>query len=393
MIELNKEYTYQEICKCLGWECYSGGNSKKAQIKAIETAFKFYHPMNKKTHKEKKSYIFTEQVKEPVEPIHGGSNNNKNISPMMDYILARLLRMCEYEEDWLSEPHTITACLCGLLNLIDKDIYNVPYLSIEEIKAYCKKHSVDISLFVDYLSILKRNAKSIFLKSLEVLEKKEMIEYLDGYNFYYYMRKNSRTTKLGNVFTVYLNETVKAHETYVCNVLNRKYSLSKKMKGRQLLLQIYGNKDYKEEFDELIIAALTDDNNVIDTLNKAIDDNYGICGEAINDEHEITSYYRSIVITAFENDVPECNIEKLAEKVSSVIIEKSRKELLNKHYTSKREGKTVYSYDKLWNADDIIKVEKLLFKFYDENLAEQMYFMPGIDDWGEPNEMEEELPF
>lgn len=33
MIELNKEYTYKDICEELGWQVYSGGNSKKAQIK------------------------------------------------------------------------------------------------------------------------------------------------------------------------------------------------------------------------------------------------------------------------------------------------------------------------------------------------------------------------
>lgn len=90
MIELNKEYTYKQLCELLGWKNYSGGNGKKAQIKEIESSFEFYHPMNKKTHKEKKSYIFTKQLKDLVEPSvqnNGGSNNNKNITPMMDYLL------------------------------------------------------------------------------------------------------------------------------------------------------------------------------------------------------------------------------------------------------------------------------------------------------------------
>ena len=59
-IELNKEYTYQQICKILGWDL-KAGNSKKAQIKEIESAYEFYHPENKKTHKQKKSYIFTQK--------------------------------------------------------------------------------------------------------------------------------------------------------------------------------------------------------------------------------------------------------------------------------------------------------------------------------------------
>ena len=32
MIELNKEYTYSQICEIVGWKYYSGGNGKKAQI-------------------------------------------------------------------------------------------------------------------------------------------------------------------------------------------------------------------------------------------------------------------------------------------------------------------------------------------------------------------------
>ena len=38
MLELNKEYTYSQICEELGWKT-STGNSKKAQIKEIELAF------------------------------------------------------------------------------------------------------------------------------------------------------------------------------------------------------------------------------------------------------------------------------------------------------------------------------------------------------------------
>ena len=84
MLELNKEYTYKQIVELLGWE-EKAGNSKKAQIKEIESCFEWYHPMNKKTHKEKKSYIFTKQLREPVEPSKsncGGSHNNKNIKPL-----------------------------------------------------------------------------------------------------------------------------------------------------------------------------------------------------------------------------------------------------------------------------------------------------------------------
>lgn len=77
MIEMNKEYSYSDICNELGWEVLSGGNQRVKQIKAIESAFEFYHPENKKTHKPKKSYIFTKQLFEP-ELIDGRKNNGGN---------------------------------------------------------------------------------------------------------------------------------------------------------------------------------------------------------------------------------------------------------------------------------------------------------------------------
>ena len=64
MLELNQEYTYKKICEVLGWK-ESSGNQKKKQIKEVEDSYEFYHPENKKTHKPKKSYIFTKQLKEP----------------------------------------------------------------------------------------------------------------------------------------------------------------------------------------------------------------------------------------------------------------------------------------------------------------------------------------
>jgi len=77
MLELNHEYTYQEICRELGWNVSSGAQKIK-QIKVLEESYKFYHPENKKTYKPKKSYIFTEQLKEPV--ISDGRKNNGTAS-------------------------------------------------------------------------------------------------------------------------------------------------------------------------------------------------------------------------------------------------------------------------------------------------------------------------
>ena len=78
MLQLNIEYTYREICEVLNWNITTG-SAKQKQIKAIEDAYEFYHPENKKTHKPKKSYIFTNKLKE-IELIDGRKNNGGNNS-------------------------------------------------------------------------------------------------------------------------------------------------------------------------------------------------------------------------------------------------------------------------------------------------------------------------
>lgn len=113
MLELNKEYTYKQIIELLGWEIYSGGTAKKAQIKEIESCFEFYHPMNKKTHKEKKSYIFTKQLKEPVEPSR--QNNGKKSNDVIDfYDYLCTIFDSEYFDEWCSS----TTWYCDILNLL-----------------------------------------------------------------------------------------------------------------------------------------------------------------------------------------------------------------------------------------------------------------------------------
>ena len=105
MIKLNTEYTYKEICNELGWNIQSGNNRiKQKQIKTLEESYEFYHPENKKTHKPKKSYVFTKQLKEPIlvdmRKNNGGVRENagkKNLFPdeEFDYLLDNILHTGE----------------------------------------------------------------------------------------------------------------------------------------------------------------------------------------------------------------------------------------------------------------------------------------------------------
>lgn len=103
MLELNKEYTYKEICSVLGWK-QSTGNQKMKQIREIEASYEFFHPENKKTHKPKKSYIFTKQLKEPEITDKRKNNGAENLFPDEDfdylfkYMLQRGKHFNEYHQ-------------------------------------------------------------------------------------------------------------------------------------------------------------------------------------------------------------------------------------------------------------------------------------------------------
>ena len=362
-IKLNTEYTYSQICEIVGWE-QKAGNSKKAQIKEIESCFEFYHPENKKTHKPKKSYIFTKQLKDLVEPSvknNGGSNNNKNITPMIDY----LLRIASETEFNVGTDMTLTHWFCGSagLDLMDKDIYVEQFGSDEELQAFCADYHISKPrLFREYMGIIRKHTKDIFLKALEVMAKKNLVEYIDGYEFYYKMNKRGR---MGNIFTNELNDTVHGLEEKYCNELNDTYNLSKKMSGRRLLMCINRKPEIKEEFDDF----MNNDLNVVpiwDILNERIDEEYKYSCH-VDDEHSIQSYYRAIEIDMIEDSInQDCDKDGLATAVTNVIRRVSRRELLNMKWKDKY-GNVHMTYDSWEDASDIVAIEKLLFTHFDED--------------------------
>ena len=361
-IILNKEYTYPQICEIVGWKVTTG-NSKKAQIKEIESCFEWYHPMNKKTHKEKKSYIFTKQLREPVEPSMENSkgNNNKNITPMIDY----LLRIASEKEFNVGDYMTLTHWFCGSagLDLMDRDIYVEQFGSDEELQAFCAEYNISkLRLFREYMGIIRKHTKDIFLKALEVMAKKNLVEYTDGYEFYYKMNKRGR---MGYIFTNELNDTVHCLEEKNCNELNDAYNLSHKMVGRRLLMCINRKPEIKEQFDDF----MNNDLNVVpvwDILNLCIDKEYKYNCH-VDDKHSIQSYYRAIEIDMIEDTInQDCDKDGLATAVTNVIRRVSRRELLNMKWKDKYENVHM-TYDAWEDATDIVKIEKLLFTHFDED--------------------------
>lgn len=278
MLELNKEYTYKEICNELGWKV-SDGNSKKAQIREIESAFKFFHPENKKTHKPKKSYIFTEMLRELQKPSvknNGGCHNDKNISPMMEY-----LRAIFSDERLHEQPFTMTNLFCNVLKLMRKSCYEKGYAEDDELLNYCQRNYIyNPNLFKAYSATIKKVLKEITLNAITALGREKSCEYEDGYIFYYKMAKSDDRI-IGNIFSDYINDEVIEVERKICEEFNEKHNLSSKMKGRQLLMKIYASKALREQFDREKCAELMKHEDAIRDLNGVIEETYQFTGQYI----------------------------------------------------------------------------------------------------------------
>mgnify|MGYP001029248237 FL=1 len=381
-LELNKEYTYPQICETVGWK-QTTGDSKMAQIREIEDANEYYHPINKKTHKPKKSYVFTKKLRDLVEPSrenNGGAHNTKNIQSMIDYLQAKF----DLDDNWYS----FTDWYCEKLELMHKGICNAVYHP-DEIDAVCEECKIsDGKLFCEYVSAAKSELKNMFLKALAYLDKKNKITYQDQYKFTYQLGKRTR----GNVITDVLNERIEENETIVCNDMNEDYKLSKKMKGRQLLKIIYSKERLTKEFKELSLGMLQDDEYAIDKLNCELSyqhptfhpDYSSICKE-----RPLISYYRGIAISDME--LEESDKDCLALDITNRIRTKVRKSLMK-------------SYRKPMELSDLKAIEKALFQQYYDKIDEDIILLADNDDasdieqifgsndnWGEPVSMEHDF--
>ena len=352
MLELNKEYTYKEIIELLGWE-EKAGNSKKAQINEIESAYEFYHPMNKKTHKEKKSYIFTKQLRELVEPSKsncGGSHNNKNIAPMIKYLQAHT-----GDEFCDGIYYSMTDWYCDILDLLDKELCNTVYQGEDAIIAYCEKYGIsNKKLLCDYVSEARRTLKGIFLKALANMEKNDLVEYHNGYIFIYQLSAK----KLGWVTTDIINDLVKENETVVCNDLKEEHNLSDNLKGRQLLMQIYNRKDLTQAFDEFKILELMGDDEAIKKLNKVMEFEYDHGYTAIDIDHPLINYYGGVSIIGME--FVDGDVDALAKEITTIVRNKTLKAMYSKG-SKNASGERYYVYNEFEHGAEMAHIASLLF--------------------------------
>jgi len=378
---------YKELCEHLG-ELAKGGKSKQLQLLDWQRYFEYKREGNK--------FIITNVYAEPLEKKQRTSNNIKNIKPMIEYLQGTWdFDDCGY--------HSFTNWYCEQLELLCIDSCNIIYKDDYDITEYCKKNKIiNKRLLCDYVSAAKQVLKNMFLKSLNYMQKKNMVEYEDGYMFAYALGIRS----LGHFETDLLNDIIKKNETIICNEINKDHNLSNKLKGRQNLLVIYGKDDLLNEFTEKKLSMLMENEQAINICNEAIEDNYDNEKQSwvvpVDTEHPILSYYRGIAITSM--DVCETDIQANGIEICNIIRKKARKQILNKNYIiDKYTGSTYYPYNNEESGMDILKIEKLLFQYFDEDLEddtcldllafdmdeELSEFIFGTEtDWGEPDPMD-----
>lgn len=200
MIELNKEYTYQGICEAMNWNVTNGA-SKRAQIKEIETEYEFYHPINNKTKKEKKSYIFTSKSGTTYKSNHGGVREGAGrtfnleeefLTVLFYYIDYNYNNNSTFLTELYDEIYFNNDTICKFFGIYDQ-IYNLPERA---------QKNIDKIKYEEICTMLRARMKSIIFKKIDGVEgvalskgiivdvgtcRREMIqhdEYLMSYDMY-----------------------------------------------------------------------------------------------------------------------------------------------------------------------------------------------------------------
>ena len=372
---------YRKICEYLH-EPIKTGKAKQLQLEDWKRYFEYERDGN--------AFIITKVYDVPKEKIRKKisdtsnytSNNMKNIQSMVAYLQAKF--------DLDSEWYSFTDWYCTKLELMHKGICNAVYHP-DEIDAVCEECKIsDGRLFCEYVSAAKSELKNMFLKALAYLEKKDKITYHDEYKFIYRLGKRT----LGNVITGCINDAIKEIETTVCNSLNVDYALGKKMKGRQLLKAIYSQKKLTEEFKELCLLALNDDDNALKELNEELSYQHATYNPVYNsicNERPIIDYRLGISIADMELEERDKGYtDALAMEITNRIRTKARKSLRK-------------SYRKFMKQSDIEAIEKALFQHYDDKFDDGFLYLTeddisdieqifgGNDNWGEPFPMEHDF--
>lgn len=222
--QLFKNYRY--LCNYLNEEIKTGC-SKQSQLKEWERHFSYKKEGNK--------FIITEVFDIPKGKIDNrGGNNNKNVKPIMDYLMSEF-----NAEKYLNEYFTISNWSTFILHLLSKDVCDMTYRDDDAVFEYCVQHNIsDPKLFREYVGTVKFVTKNLITTAFRALQKQGHIEYVEGYKFRYQGEKYDKM-----VSTDVLNEYIDQMEREVCEVINNEFFCDNNIKGKQLVYILQHSKD------------------------------------------------------------------------------------------------------------------------------------------------------
>lgn len=340
---------YKELCIFLN-EPVKTGKSKQLQLKEWERYFSY--------RKDGIKYIIIEVFDAPKEKIIKTGGNYKNVRPMMDYIMST------FNPDYLNKYHAISTWSTYILHLLNKEMCDTIYRDDETVAQYCEKHRLpDQKLFREYVGTVKFVTTSLITTAFRCLERNGLIEYRQGYKFYYEGADYNKT-----VATDELNEYIDNMEREICQKIKDEHFPNKNIKGKQLVYILYhsNNKELLQLYTDLRMQRMNEDNNVLCKLNDAIWEKDACSPDYIDGENKrLLYYYKAYMLTAFDDGHRKCdNRQEVVDK----IIEMSIKRITGIKYKL-RYGEEYHPYDNKESLMEIERINKILFKKTDKKIS------------------------
>lgn len=337
---------YKELCAYLGEEPKKA-NSKVAQIKEWKRYFSF--------RKEGQKIIITEVFDTPQEKIDNrGGNNNKNVKPMMDYLMA------EFDTKYANKYHTISNWSTTILHLMDKTACDKTYRDDDELYEYCgQKKLLDPILYREYVSTVKIITKNLITTAFRGLQKKGCIKYDEGYTFRYEGEKHPDM-----VSTNLLNDYIDNMEREVCQEIQNEFYADKDIKGKQLVyvIQRSKNKELSKLYKDMRIECMNASDEVCSTINDAIWDKDANSRDFVDGEDKrLLYYFKSYQITEFDENYTVDDKDKLKQEVIEIIQNLALRAMLKQNYVTKW-GEIIHPYDNENTLDEIRKINNVLFR-------------------------------
>lgn len=362
---------YKEICKFLGEPSYQGGKQRQLQLKDWERYFRW--------EKQGYKFIITEVFDIPQEKIDKrGGNNNKNVKPMMDYLMSEF-----NADEYLNQYFTISNWSTIVLHLMNKEVCDKTYRDDDEVFQFCGENNIlDPKLFRDYVGTVKFVTKNLITTAFKGLQKRELLEYQDGYKFYYEGAKYNRTVCVdGEIINDYIDNI----EKEICQEIQNEFYADKNIKGKQLvyILRHSKNKELLKLYNSMRLDALNENDDVCCAINDAImerDDTIYQSGDFIDgtDGCRLLNYYKAYRITAFDDSVHKVDNK---QEVIDIIKRLATKQMTDMKYTTKwRE--VIHPYDNQDTLDEIRKINNVLFRDIKKAVSLEEIVDETLDDLG-----------